>query len=330
MALTPQKISARTTAMVATNVAADDRIPFLDKSAENTAAGDAYIVPQVLADTMMLQEITSQSSLLSAPSSGKVKLFPYTEAGIARPAFRRSSGPTRRLQPRLSEFNTVFWLPVQAGIVTTGNGIAFATTGTVAAGGRVTATLAQRLQRIEYSATASASAVAGFRAGTGSWGWDMGMSDGWTQFLRWSPLTGVIATQRLCAGMSSTASHTDVEPSSLTNCAFFAADSADTNLQFMHNDASGTCTKIDTGIPVPAADRDAVYDSIIHCDPSGTTLKFKITNLVTGTSYESETGTTNLPAAAAWMAPYGYSSVGGVSNVTGISFHGCVIETHGV
>lgn len=330
MALTPQKISARTTAIVATSVAADDRIPFLDKSAENTAAGDAYIVPQVLADTMMLQEITSQSSLLSAPSSGKVKLFPYTEAGIARPAFRRSSGPIRRLQTLLADFNTVFWLPVYGGTLTTGNGIAFATTGTVAAGARSTSTLAQRLQRIEFSATASATAVAGFRAGTGSWGWDMGMSDGWTQFLRWSVLTGVIATQRLCGGMSTTASHTDVEPSTLTNCAFFAADSADANLQFMHNDASGTCTKIDTGIAVPTTDRSAVYDSIIHCDPNGTKLQFKITNLVTGTSYEGETGTTNLPAAGAVMAPYAYSSVGGVSNVTGISFHGCVIETHGV
>lgn len=274
--------------------------------------------------------LTGVSSPPSAPSTDEAQPFYYKEAGVVRPAFRRSSGPIRRLQQRLSEFNTVFWIPIYGGTLTTGNGLALTATGTPTNGARSTSTLAQRLQRIEFTATATSSAVAGWRVGTGSWGWDMGMSDGFTQFLRWSPLTGVIASQRLCAGMSSTASNTDVEPSTLTNCAFFAADSADANLQFMHNDAAGTCTKIDTGIPVPAADRDAVYDSIIHCDPSGTTLKFKITNLVTGTSYESETGTTNLPAAAAWMAPYGYSSVGGVSNVTGISFHGCVIETHGV
>ncbi len=322
------KISALT-ALTGANLASDDNFPVVETSEGAADTGNKRMTTAELTKGLFRFPVTGVSSIPSAPSTDEAQPFYYKEAGIVRPAFRRSAGPIRRLQTRLSEFNTVFWIPIYGGTLTTGNGLALTATGTAAAGARSTSTLAQRLQRIEFTAAASASAAAGWRVGTGSWGWEMGV-DGFTQFLRWSPLTGVIASQRLCAGMSSTASHTDVEPSTLTNCAFFAADSADANLQFMHNDAAGTCTKIDTGIPVPAADRDAVYDSIIHCDPSGTTLKFKITNLVTGTSYENETGTTNLPASGTGMSHYGYSSVGGVSNVTGISFHGCVIETHGV
>lgn len=86
MALTPQKISARTTAMVATSIAADDRIPFLDKSAENTAAGDAYVTPQVAADMVMLQQVTAQTSALAAPAADTLKTFPFTRAGLTRPA----------------------------------------------------------------------------------------------------------------------------------------------------------------------------------------------------------------------------------------------------
>lgn len=44
----------------------------------------------------------------------------------------------------------------------------------------------------------------------------------------------------------------NVEPSTLINCVFVGNDSTDTNMQVMHNDGSGTCSKIDLGSDFPA------------------------------------------------------------------------------
>jgi hypothetical protein len=50
------------------------------------------------------------------------------------------------------------------------------------------------------------------------------------------------------------------EPSTtMLSCVGFALDSTDTNWQLIHNDATGTCTKHDTGIARPVAQQDVVY-----------------------------------------------------------------------
>lgn len=76
------------------------------------------------------------------------------------------------------------------------------------------------------------------------------------------------ADSRMFAGLSNM-SFTTGDPSGMTTCAGFGIDSADTVWQFMHNDATGTCTKVSLGanFPRPTVNQD-VYYGAIWCTPA--------------------------------------------------------------
>jgi len=119
------------------------------------------------------------------------------------------------------------------------------------------------------------------------------------------------------------------EPSSLTNMMGFGWDAADTNIQFMHNDGSGTATKVDMGsnFSVPSADRTKMYETIIFVAPgSGSDIGYRITDLTTGNISE-DTVNTNLVVNTTMIAPRGWMSVGGTSSVIGIALSNLYIET---
>lgn len=97
-----------------------------------------------------------------------------------------------------------------------------------------------------------------------------------------------------------------VQVSTLTNCIFVGNDGADANLQVMHNDATGTCTKIDLGANFPAnrtagAVMTTMYACEIYCGARDTAVKYRVTNLETGNVAEG-TITTNLPATTQGLA----------------------------
>jgi hypothetical protein len=106
-------------------------------------------------------------------------------------------------------------------------------------------------------------------------------------------------------------------------------DAADTNIQMMHNDGSGTATKIDLGasFPVPTVDRTSVYEVALF-SPPGTTqsVGYRVTDLVSGAE-ASGTITTDLPTNSTLIAPHLYMSVGGTSSVIGVKIFGVYIET---
>ena len=109
------------------------------------------------------------------------------------------------------------------------------------------------------------------------------------------------------------------------SCAFFGWDDADTNMQFMSNDASGACTKVNLGasFPKPSADRTKAYDCFMY-SPPGTTqaLYWRIKDIATGAvASGTVTATADLPAAASRRSPTGWLSVGGTSAVIGFGLH---------
>ena len=105
-------------------------------------------------------------------------------------------------------------------------------------------------------------------------------------------------------------------------------DAADTNIQMMHNDATGACTRIDLGaaLPVPTTDRSALYELALF-SPKGTTasVAYQVTDLVSGAT-ATGTFTTDLPAATALLAPRGWMSVGGTSSVIGLGLNSAVLD----
>ena len=106
---------------------------------------------------------------------------------------------------------------------------------------------------------------------------------------------------------------------SIVNCVGVGSDAADTNLQIFHNDATGTCTKVDLGVDFPAnrtagAISTTIYSILIYNAPGSTDVNVKVFNAETGVSTEV-TVTTNLPATSLGLNFYASRAMGtGVTN----------------
>jgi hypothetical protein len=270
----------------------------------------------------------------TAPAADGVKLFGRSVGGRAMPAFMGPSGLDSALQPHMGHNRVALMRAIGSSTVLHVLGMLSGTTGTATSAAVGTTNRHSRMARLEYLATtASTSAVVGFRGSSVQWtlGASTAGDGGFHMVYRWAPATGVAtATHRAFAGMrGNTAAPSDVEPSTLTSMCGMGWDAADTNIQFMHNDASGIATKIDLGasFPVPTVDRTSVYEIALFAPPGTTqSLSYEVTDLVSG-AVATGTVTTDLPATSQLLVPYNYMSVGGTSSVVGIAIMGLYIES---
>lgn len=216
--------------------------------------------------------------------------------------------------------------------VTAFGNAALAGTGTATAANVATTNRHTYMKRVQYLVTTAATtAVAGFRTAAAQWAIGGAAGDGGFHFVcRYGPATGVATTTHRCfVGMRSGNSvPTDVEPSSLTNMCGFGYDAADTNIQFMRNDGSGTATKVDLGsdFPVPTADRTKAYECGMFVAPNGTEIFYEFRDLATG-NVATGSVTTDLPVNTTLLGAVGYMSAGGTSSVIGIALMNLYIET---
>lgn len=271
---------------------------------------------------------------LTAPAAGGVKLIGRADAGRTVPAFLSQDGIAREFQAALSRSSPLIWKaqPNSVALSTIGGGVPTAV-GTATVVNTASTSKFTRIPKVEYLVTTAATtAIAGFRglAVIASVG---GASAGLGGFLfvgRWGPATGVAtATNRAFFGLANiTSAPTDVEPSTAVNTVHMGWDAADTNVQIMHNDGAGTCTKVDLGaaFAVPTTDRSVLYEMALY-SPGGTTqsVEWLVTNLISGAT-ASGTITTNLPSTATMLAPRGWMSVGGTSSVIGLSLSSIYFE----
>jgi len=112
-----------------------------------------------------------------------------------------------------------------------------------------------------------------------------------------------------------------VQVSTLTNLIGVGNDGADTNLQIIHNDASGTATKIDLGVDFPAnrtagAASTTMYSVTLYNAPASNTVKYMVVNNETGAVAMGEI-TTNLPATTQGLNFFASRAMGGGGGVTG-------------
>jgi hypothetical protein len=122
---------------------------------------------------------------------------------------------------------------------------------------------------------------------------------------------------------------TDVEPSSLTSMCGMGWDRLDNNVHFMHNDASGTATKINLGaaFPKPNVDRTSVYRLTMFAPPGPMQiLGYLVEDLVSGAT-ASGTVTTDLPTVSTLLGVHSYIGVGNTSSVIGMAVMGVVVES---
>jgi len=267
------------------------------------------------------------------PSSGEVSIFGRTIANRSFPAFIGPSGLDSALQPLLARNRVAWFSPIPGATTLTGsNGVAISATGTATAKTPATTNIHTQTAGVDFLVTtAASSAVAGFRQTVASyWTGNAAGLGGFTFVCRWAPATGVSTTtmRAFCGLTNSTSAPTDVQPSSLTNMLGMGWDAADTNIQFMRNDGSGTASKTDLGasFPVPTSDRTKVYEIAMFCAPNTTTIYYEIRDVGTGAV---ATGSVNsdIPSNTTLLAPKGYCSVGGTSSVIGFTLFSLYLET---
>lgn len=100
---------------------------------------------------------------------------------------------------------------------------------------------------------------------------------------------------RLFVGMtSSTTVLGNGDPSTLTNIIGVGMDAADSTLQIMHNDGTGTATKINLGASFPESTNTDMYELVLFCAPNGLEVSYQVTNLSTGVETRGDI-LTNLP-----------------------------------
>ena len=109
--------------------------------------------------------------------------------------------------------------------------------------------------------------------------------------------------------------------SALVNIIGLGSDAADTNLQIMHNDATGVATKIDLGASFPAnrtagAAMTTVYSVILYCAPAASTVSYQVINQETG-AVATGTLSTNLPLATQGLNIFASRAMGSPLTGTG-------------
>jgi hypothetical protein len=268
------------------------------------------------------------------PAAGGAKLFGRNVGGRFMPAFVGPSGLDSSVQPFLARNKVSFFSPIGNSTTVSASGLSLSATGTANGLNVATTNLHTRMRRLGWLVTtASTTAVVGVRHAAAQWtvGGNGAQLGGFHCVWRWGPDSGVAnAAHRAFVGMrGSTAAPTDVNPSTLTLMCGMGYDSADANIQFMHNDGAGTATKIDLGpsFPKPVTNQTEVYEVALF-SPPGTTqvLHYEVTNLNTG-AVATGTVTTDLPTATQLLTPWSMMSVGGVSSVVGIAVMGLYIES---
>jgi hypothetical protein len=141
-------------------------------------------------------------------------------------------------------------------------------------------------------------------------------------------VSSTTALQRCAVGLFTTtaAIATTQSPSALTNCIFAGWDSADTNLQIMHNDGAGSCTKINLGAAFPANNPAAIYEVIFFCAPNGDAVGYRVKRLDTD---DTATGiiTTDLPTKTTLLTWHAYANNGGTAAAVVLEFMRMYLET---
>ncbi|HZM64321.1 MAG TPA: hypothetical protein VFB59_04275, partial [Candidatus Saccharimonadales bacterium] len=122
------------------------------------------------------------------------------------------------------------------------------------------------------------------------------------------------ANQRTFVGLANTtgAISASSAPSSLTNIVGVGWDSADTTLQLMYNDGSGTATKVNLGANFPANNTAAVYEITLFAPANGSNITYRVKRLDTDV-VSNGTISTDLPSNTTFLTRHEYMNNGGTA-----------------
>jgi hypothetical protein len=245
-----------------------------------------------------------------------------------------TGGTYRPVQPHLGVERFCGWNAISGSTNVSAFGIPAPTTTGTATSRSVAATdVLTRTARVGYVSSSTAGSSCGARRNTNGWYRSIANgAGGFTAFFRFavsdaSPVTG----GRLFVGMNaSTAAISNVEPSSLTNIIGIGADTTDNNMQLIHNDGSGTATKIDLGASFPARNlTNGLYDLVLNApatDSGYVNVKVFYSAGDGSAAYIEYQPNNDLPAPSQALTAHFWRNNGAVASAVGIDVAHLFIE----
>ena len=280
--------------------------------------------PTVFDEALLLPGVLSEPS---NPASGTLWLYSKNISGRMMPKWKGPSGLDTAFQPFLGQ-NTVMMMLPQVTTTITLWGMTNTSVGTVSTPILNANNLAESMRRWRWTSAGTANAAAEGRTAQGLvWRGDTAGLGGWFYSCRWGTAS-TTANQQAAVGLwaATGATSTTQVPSNLVNCIFAGWDSADTNLQIMHNDAAGTCTKIPLGSNFPVNEPTAVFEFMMFAPPNGSSVFYRVVRLDTGHIAEGEI-TTDLPTSATFLTRHEYMNNGGTAAAVILEVCRIYIET---
>lgn len=266
----------------------------------------------------------------SIPASGNMLLYGKNTAGRMLPKFVGPSGVDSALQPGIWANGMDIILPASSTAFSAIGTATFTAVGTVSHPAIAAGSLRASTRRAIITSAATANSASELRvAATRCWRGDAAGLGGFFLAIRFG-CSSAVAGQRLIVGLTSSTSATATtqSPSSLTSCVFVGNDAGDANLQIMHNDASGTCTKVDLGanFPVPSSANNAMYELILFAAPNGSTIGWRVQRLDVA-QINAGTISTDLPPSTTFLAPHVYVNNNAVASAVILDFYRYYLET---
>lgn len=264
----------------------------------------------------------------STPAVNALKVYASNKGGRTLLNIKGPSGVATALQPALFS-NKIAWWTAQ-GNSTTVNVINMTntTTGTATTRNVATTNLFTATRRVGYVSAAGTGTSAGTRHNASQyWAGNAPGLGGYFYVARFG-VSQAKTNMRIFVGMNaSTAVLGNANPSTNTNIIGFACDAADSNLSFMHNDASGAATKdtLTPSFPCQTANTD-FYEIRIFMPPNGDTVYYSIENLVTGDLYNGSANS-DLPADTTFLSSQMWINTGTSFGTVALDVSSQYVET---
>ena len=265
----------------------------------------------------------------ATPPSGKTIIYAQDIGDRIVPCFKDSSNYSNNLQTCIGR-SRVSWYSAQ------GNGTvvsSFGSTTTTATGTPTTRNVANTnlltsCKRVGYVSAATNPSSAGIRLSVAQFlrgnAQDMGGFMMVWRFAVTDTLDLLTSPTMFCGLTSSTAALTSVT-TSLTNLVGICQLAGSTNMQIIHNDASGTATTVDLGASFPC-NVSNLYEITFACSPNSSTIGYQIKILGTNTETNG-TLSTDLPVNTTFLAPQ-LIRINNTANAVAVDFSTLYIETY--
>lgn len=232
------------------------------------------------------------------------------------------------LQPAIFANRIARWNAVNAVATPTLDGLAVTNYTSPALVQNATTNFFTSMARNRFASASGAGSATGFRTAA-QWHLSSTANKGGFFFVARFGLNAVNATTRMFFGLSATtAALANVDPSTLTNIMGFATNSAQTTIQFMHNDASGAATQVNMGASFPTNTAATNFYEVRMFAPSGggSRVFYSITRLNDNTVVQGE-ASTNLPALEQILAAHIWYNNGTTASVVSLDVQSLYIES---